>query len=236
MPATLVTKSPELARLVERQMRNWELARLQRRGRSPAVETAVEDFVCISRQVGLDGVDIAQRVGGELSWSVFDREILEAMAGDDALRRRIYESMDQRDLGWWEETLRSLLDSEFRRNDYFRRLSEAVLSLARQGSCVFLGRGADLLLPRDLGFRVRLVAPLEFRIRAFGRNKGLATDEAQRQMRLVERERSRFFRHHFGVEAEDPSRYDLTINVERLCGDRAARLVLAGRRIYQSKS
>ena len=147
MSSRMISNNPAIARLVERQMRNWELGRDQRLDSTLPGTSRVEEFVCVSRQVGTAGEEVAQALGDRLGWPVFDREILDAMAGDDTVRRQIYESMDSRDLSWWEETLRSLMQSEFVRNDYFKKLTETLLSLARQGSCVFLGRGADLLLP-----------------------------------------------------------------------------------------
>ena len=126
MPSTITARTPALAKLVEKQMRNWELARQQQRTSRQPAQTAVQDFVCVSRQIGTDGRGIAEGLGDRLGWPVFDREILDTMAGDDMMRRQIYESMDQRDLSWWEETLRSLMQSEFVRNDYFKKLSETI--------------------------------------------------------------------------------------------------------------
>lgn len=231
MPSRITSTHSGIADLVERQMRNWELARQQRLQLSEHEMASVEDFVCISRQVGTDGRRVADRVGRELGWPVFDREILDAMAGDDAIRRQVYESMDERDLGWWEEALRSLMSSEFVRNDYFRRLCETLLSLARQGNCVFLGRGADLILPDDRGFRARLVAPLAHRIEVYSRTRSLSAHEAERRMQRIESDRRRFFRRHFGVDIDDPVRYHMTINLSRCCVAEAAAMILQGRQI-----
>jgi hypothetical protein len=171
------------------------------------------------------GKGIADALAERLGWPVFDREILDAMAGDDTMRRQIYESMDQRDLSWWEETLRSLMQSEFVLNDYFKKLSETILVLARQGRCVFLGRGADLLLPADLGFRVRLVAPLSERVARVARLHELTEREAAVWIDRVERERQRFFHRHFGIEVGDPVRFDLTVNLSRFSPSAAVDLI-----------
>lgn len=231
MARKLAGGDPAIARLVERQLRNWELARAQRLEIGPPERSVVEDFICVSRQVGADGGEVARRLGRRLGWPVFDRELLEAMAGDDATRRQVYESMDERDLNWWEETLRSVMQSEFIRNDYFRRLSETLLSLARQGNCVFLGRGADLILPRSRGFRVRLVAPSARRLERFSRNRGLSREDSEQDMKKIEAERARFFRRHFGVDIEDPVRYDMTVNTDRFTAEQLVEMILQGRAI-----
>jgi len=233
MANTMISRNPAIARLVERQMRNWELAREQRPESDQPQKSRVEEFVCVSRQIGTEGQEVAERLGEELGWPVFDREILDAMADDDAMRRQVYESMDERDLTWWEETLRSLMQSEFVRNDYFKRLSETVLSLARQGNCVFLGRGADLLLPDEVGFRVRLVAPAAARVARIASANELTRAEAELWMGRVEVERRRYFRRHFGVEVEDPVRFDMTINLSRFAGAEVVQMVLQARLIHE---
>ena len=175
---------------------------------------------------------VAVRLGERLGWPIFDREVLDVMAGDDRMRREIYASMETRDLSWWEETLRSLMQGEFLKNDYFHRLCETLLSLARQGTSVFLGRGADLILPADRGFRVRLVAPLELRVARFAGSTGLEMEEAAKQLQKLERERDEFFRHHFRVDANDPVRHDVSINLSGFSIDKTVELVLEARRIF----
>ena len=222
---------PSLARLVERQMRNWELARAQRPAEPVPEATGVEEFICVSRMVGVEDEEFTRLLGEGLQWPVFDREILNAMAGDDGLRRRVYDAMDNRDLSWWEETLRPLAHGEFVRNDYFRKLCETLLSLARTGHCIFVGRGADLVLPAAQGYRVRLVGARAACVDRFGVEKGLDWNEAKQRIEKLERERADFIKHHFGVGEDDPSRYDLAINLDRYSPRQAVDLILEGRRI-----
>ena len=146
---------------------------------------------------------------------MFGREILEAMAEDDAIRRRIYSRMDERDLTWWEESLRAVLDADFVRNDYFKRLCETVLSLARQARSVFVGRGADLILPANRGLRVRLVASSESRVRRYAAATGRDEEKARREVERIEKERAEFLHHRFRTDASDPLRHDLIVNLDR---------------------
>ena len=233
MAARLAQGNPDIARLVEKQLRNWALPRQQRPTAEVAKPRQPEDLICISRQVGIDGEEIAKRVGERLGWPVFGRDVLEAMAGDDEHRRRVYASMDERDLGWWEETLRSLMEGEFVRNDYYRRLCQTLLSLASQANSVFLGRGADLILPGERGFRVRLVAPEEDRLDGFVERRDTTRAKAAAEMQRIEQERSRFFRRHFGVEPDDPMRYDITINLARFSLDEAVELIFRARSLQR---
>ncbi len=222
-------RDPSIIKLVEQQLRSWELARSQRQISPTAEKIEVEEFICVSRMVGIDGHTTATALGDHLGWPVFGREILDAMAGDDTIRQRIYRTMDERDLSWWEETLRGILDPGFTRNDYFRRLCETVLSLARQSPSIFLGRGADLILPQDRGFRVRLVASTTSRIRTHTDATGQSPERAAEDMKQVEHQRAEFLRHRFGTGAEDPVRHDLVVNLDRWSTAGTVKVILDAR-------
>lgn len=222
---------PGLSRAVEKQMRNWEYARLQRVEREALPGPGTQEFICLSRMVGIDGREIAERLGERLGWAVFDRQVLELMAGDDDVRRRLYETMDERDLKWWQAAMSPLVVGRFVSDDYFHRLCDAVLTLARQACCIFVGRGAELILPADLGLRVRLVAGLEWRVEGVAKGRELSREAARAWIEREEEERAGFFRRYFHALPTDPGRYDLAVNVERLSAAAAVELILAAQRV-----
>lgn len=215
------------ARALERQMSNWEISRIQR-PESPPKRAEVEDFITISRQVGVPGEKVAEALGKKLGWPVFGRRLLETMAGDDDVRHRIYRTMDEGDLSWWVKALRGLLGGQdFNVDDYFHRLTHTVLSLTRQGSCILVGRGCDFILPRHLGLRVRLVAPLEPRIATVAERHGLTQEKAALEIQRLEAERAQYLHAHFGDRVDDPARSDLVINLGRWDADGVIEMVLA---------
>lgn len=222
----LTSGAPSIGRLIDQQLGKWELARAQRRHTPSSSAATTEDFICLSRLVGVDAHSLAETLGRQLGLPVFGREILEAMAGDDTIRERIYSDMDERDLNWWEESLRAVMDNRFVRNDYFRRLCETVLSLARQSSCIFVGRGTDLILPRDRGLRVRLVASLDTRVATYAEVKKLPLKKAREEVENIEHHRAEFFRRRFRVDAYDPLRHDMILNLDRWNVSEAIALIL----------
>ncbi len=224
--------SNPMARVVERQMRNWELSRAQRLELPEPKRDEVEDFICVSRRVGTPrATEVAASLGKALDWPVFDKEVLETMAGDDFFRKQIYASMDQRDLSWSEEVIRSFFDGKFVKNDYFHRLCETLLSLARQGSSVFFGRGADLVLPADRGFRVRLIASHEARVGAVAANKNLEPAAAAREISRAEQERFAFLKRHYQLDPTTAARFDLSLHLEKFSVDQAVAVILKAREV-----
>lgn len=225
------TISSNLNSLIERQLRNWEIERAQHRPSPLAADRPVLDFVTISRAVGLQAYKVGSLLHERLGWPLFDREILHAMAGKDEYRRRLYANMDGRDLGWLEGFVRGLTLARYERDDYFRRLTEAVLSIARQSHAIFVGRGTNHILPRDVGLKVRLTAPKDFCIASLAEQKKLTLKEAAQQVESISEERSKFVQKHFYADWADPTGYDLTINMARFTQEETADLILSAMRI-----
>lgn len=218
-------------KVVERQMRNWELARAQHHDPTMAAIDQVADFITIANDVGGGGGEIGTLLGERLGWPVFDRQLVTAMAGDDDLRARLYRNMDERDLGWLEEMFRSIMQEEFRKNDYFHRLTETIFCLARRGSAVFVGRAVDLVLPHSKGLRVKVLVSLESRIRRFAETTGMDEKHAAREVDRIARSRTDFIRQHFHRDINDPARFDLLINIERFSDEQAVGLILGALRL-----
>lgn len=225
-----------VAKLVERQMRNWELMHQPPPPPASTAPPPVQDFVAISRRVGSGGSEVAAILHEKLGWPIFDREILAAMSHDDDIRKRLYASMDERDLGWLEEAVRSVVQGEFVKNDYFHRLTEAVLSLARKSRAIFLGRGADLMLPRDRGLRVRILASPQRCVENYAKRHHLSHDKSQSEVERIEKERRDFVRHHFHVDADAPARSDLVINLDCFTPGQAAEMILSALRFKVGES
>lgn len=221
---------PGAARAVERQLSNWELARAQRLT-GPVERGANElDFICLSRMVGIDGREVAVPLARRLGWPLFDREVLDRMAGDDEVRRQIYRAMDEHDFKWWEAAMSPWVVGRFVLDDYFRRLGEAVLGLARQSRCIFLGRGADLILPQGRGLRVRMVASLSTRIQSMAASRARTEAEARVAIEAEEHARLEYFRRHFHASPDDLLRHDLVVNLDRLSAAEVVDLVVAAHR------
>lgn len=229
----------ETDRVIEQQLRNWELSRAQQLSEvrvSPLVEPAAAGragrattaggskgvravrgprmmrFVTISRQMGAGGTEIARRLAERTSWALFDHEILESMAGDDRVRQRIYERLDEHDADWLGAMVENLVQGRMPADDYFPRLTRTILGIARGGSAIFLGRAADLILPREDGLRVRVVAPLEQRVERVAGRTHLDVAEARAEVERVDRQRIEFVRRHFRCDAECATRVDMIIN------------------------
>lgn len=221
----------DIQKMVERQMRNWELARAQRvQPRPTEAGEPIQEFVTLSRTVASGGGRVGRLLGERLGWPVFDREILQSMADDDRVRARIYENLDEREVSWLEDAVRWLMRGDFKREDYFYRLSETVLALARRQTAVFLGRAVDCILPADKGLRVRITAPHDRRVAEMARRLGAPESQAGAELERIDKERDEYRRTYFSTATQDAVDFDLILNLARFDTEQAVEVILTALR------
>jgi len=163
----------------------------------------------VSRKMGTHGSDIAKRVASELGYRFYDTEAIGHMAQELGVLDNVRET---------DENVPSVFQQIFSQRPivYLERLASALYELARQGDAVFLGRGSHVLL-RDFpcALHVWVTASPESRIRAL-LNQGWTREAAVRAIKRSDDERSALVKFAFGVDWEDPARYDLVLNMDKL--------------------
>jgi cytidylate kinase len=191
--------------------------------------------IALSRESGARGTSTAREVGARLGWAVYDHELLERIAQEMNLRTSLLESVDERKVSWLQECVEAFASvPSVSGSAYVRHLIQTLLSLAAHGECVIVGRGAAQILPAEATLRVRLVAPVEWRIVAMSQKLGISREEAARQVETIDRERVRFVKDHFQKEATDPRQYDLVLNSSRYSVGECADLIVEGLRRLQA--
>jgi len=183
--------------------------------------------IAIGRQSGARGTSTARAVAERLGWAVYDRELLEQIALDTNLKAKVLEEVDENRVGWLREFMESV-SSAGRVSDiaYVHRLLKTLASLAARGNCVFVGRGVAHILPVETTLRVRLVAPVAWRVRATSRKLGVSEAEASLKVAAIDRHRVEFVREHFNQDTTDPSLYDLVLNTARFSVEQCADLIV----------
>jgi cytidylate kinase len=109
------------------------------------------------------------------------------------------------------------------------QVAQAIVQLAHVGGFIFVGRAAHLLtetLPG--GLHVRLVAPMDARMRRYAGMHGCSASEARSHLNHTDEGRRRFVKSHFDRDIDDPHSYDLVINTGRIPPEGVVRLILAG--------
>ena len=230
--ATHLHEDPRIAAAVERQMHGWALRREMEnhsadRWRVDPAAGLELCYVTISREAGAGGGEIARLVGDRLGWQVFDRNLLDQVAARFHESRLMLDLVDETPNNWAFDVFGTWMDrSVITHQRYLAHVTRVIQSLAHQASGVFVGRGAQFLLPRHCTLAVRIVAPEPFRLQQIMKLKSLAADQARQLMRETDRGRRAFIERFFRHDPDDPRLYDLVVNVEQFGPAGAAELVV----------
>lgn len=197
------------------------------RGEARARQAKPTFTIAISRQSGARGTTTARALGERLGWAVYDRELVEQIAQDMKLQASLLEEVDEKKVGWLQEFMESFSSAPVANNfAYVHRLVKTIASLVAHGDCVLVGRGVAHILPVETTLRVRLVAPVAWRVAAMSRKLGVSEEEAAVKVAAIDRQRIQFVREYFNKDTTDPSLYDLVLNTERFSVEQCVDLIV----------
>ena len=212
------------------EIEQWLLAR-QSQGRAaptarPGRALDIGPYLAISRESGAGGGRIARLVGEMIGWEFLDRELLECLAEDTAPLPPCWNSwtkpppLDQR------ISSATGFDPDFvAQTQYMFHLSRVILMAAQAGKVIYVGRGAQFLLPQQRGLSVRLIASPGYRVQQIVERRHLSFDEARDYVEKTDAGRQEFTRQYFHHDIADPHLFDLMVNVERIGPQRTAQLI-----------
>lgn len=201
---------------------------LQRKQETQPQEAIERKFtIAISRQYGARGSQIARKIGEQLTWQVYDRNLVDEITSDAELQATLAETVDERHKSWIVECFEAFAASPSLSDAaYVHRLVKVLLSLAADGECVIVGRGAGFRLPMETTLRVGLVAPLKDRTQRIASEQQTSKQEAASQIKKIDHERRMFVKNHFHKDPNELEHYDLVLNTSRFSDEQCASCVV----------
>ena len=157
--------SADLTAAAKRRMERWLLSpdlqdHMQHAKHVRTKKGDTGPYIAISRQAGSRGTEVAHIVGQQLGWDVLDKELLDFIAQRYKLPRDMLEIVDETRANWFHDVLGTFFDSRLVSQDsYVTHLERIMYLAALHGNVVFVGRGAQCVLPRSNGVAVRIIAP-----------------------------------------------------------------------------
>ena len=219
-------ESTSLLQVVERQCRRWELLR-EERARAAATDTHWP-IVTISREFGSLGEALGRALAEEIGFSFWDRELVQAIAEESGANERILRSLDEHRRNSVLDSLEgAFLGGKYMNSEYVRNLVKLIRTIAVHGSSVVVGRGAHYVVGADDALRVRVVCPLEKRVRSYSERHSVPLEQARKLVARRDEERSTFARHIFARNVDEPADFDVIVNTGTIPTQRAMEIILA---------
>ncbi|MFQ6044034.1 MAG: AAA family ATPase [Candidatus Poribacteria bacterium] len=210
--------------------------------------------ITISREHGSGGAEIGRRVAKILGYDYIDKELITEVAkmanvpesgvekldekGEDPIiyflkelfvedePQTVSEYPNEYDDDESKEIQKKKEINTFDRDKQLKLFQSVIESVWERDNAVIIGRKANVILaykPNTL--RVRIIAPLEKRLKRVMRLEHLSQDDALRLIRETDGHRERYAKQYYDVDWDNPRLYDIIINTEKLSNEDAARLI-----------
>lgn len=177
-------------------------------------------IITISRGSMSGGKDLAECISASLGCPCIGREILIEAASNLGVPQQILAKKMEKSPRLWDRLT-------LERRIYVVAVQAALAEHVLAGDLVYHGLAGHMLL-RDLPcvLRIRLIAPLEVRIRTVMERQKLSRQTAEHYIHDVDEERLRWSKFIYDVDMTDSRLYDLMINLEGMSISTACSAVL----------
>jgi cytidylate kinase len=219
--AAMKTASRSIQKIIEDQFKKWRADR-------PKIghEPLNKPVLTVSREPGSGGSIVAKKVAEDLGLDLFHQEIVHEMANSAKVSEKMFETLDEKRLNTLENWISSLVDARHLWPDkYLEHLMRIIGIIGHHGCAVIVGRGANFILPPESRLRVRVIAPLENRVKHVSDTFSVPATEAKRRIIRTESERKAFVRNYFNADISAPENYDMVVNTGTMSIEKAAETI-----------
>lgn len=159
-------------------------------------------------------------------WGIFDRNLIEKVLEDHNLPDRLARLMSHENQSAITSMMNELLGLSPSMRTLFHKTSETIMQLAQMGNVIIVGRAGNLVTSRlNNCFHVRLVAPLENRVKRIQEYYQLDKKEAAEWVKKEDQSRREYYLKHFHKNIDDPLLYHLVVNTGEMTYSETAHLI-----------
>jgi len=219
----MTKKKISIDQFVKNQVKKWEK---QFTGKKASSEAQIP-VITVAMEPGSGGSIIAEKIADQLGFDYFHRDIVQQISKTAKIRSTVVNSLEKERLSGVKDFISSLMEDQYIHPDtYLKHLLVVISTIGKHGRAVIVGRGANFILPAEDIFAVRVICPLEKRIREVALTHRVTAEEAKRRVIRRESRRKAFVRHSFNADISDPIHYDLTINTGKMSIESAVEAVI----------
>ena len=178
-------------------------------------------YINIGRQLGSGGHQIGEMLARNLKVPFYDKELIDIASQKSGLSKELFEQAD-------EKTTHSLLGGLFGFRSSFEEIyisnylcnetlfgiqSDTILELAKQGTCIFVGRCADYVLRDNKNcINVFINAKMEDRIRRVAGIQKVSENKARDLIEKIDKKRAEYYNYYCRKTWGAAESYHLCIN------------------------
>lgn len=178
-------------------------------------------IITISRGTKSGGLALAQCLAQTLEYPMVGHEVIEEAASALGVTEEALDHTMQDAPKLWDRDPAT-------QKVYLAAVRAALAEHVAEGNLVYHGLAGQLLLKNlPAVLRVRLIAPVESRVRTLMEQRQMDQAAAEQYINHVDEHRSRWVKAMYGEHIDDPALYDMVINLETMSVPVACKLVAA---------
>lgn len=195
--------------------------------------------ITIGRQFGSGGRDVGEAVAKHFGIPFYDKELVEMAAQKSNISHEALKEVDEHatnsflySLASGNYSLRGInapIYYEMPINDkLFIAQAEVIKEVAKQGSCVIVGRCADYVLENENVdmLNVFIYAPVDYRAQRVMEAQDLKQSKARDKVLKTDKQRRTYYDYYTSRDWGVMTNYDLCINTEKLGISGAADMII----------
>jgi cytidylate kinase len=197
-------------------------------------KTESKPAITISRAEGAGGLTVSselvkylrEKTTSHEEWTVFDQKLVVKVLEVFDLKGHVGKFMTEGHKGTVTDAFEEFIGLHPSTWSLVERTNATILRLAKIGTCILVGRGANLVT-KDMPnvFHVRLVGSLEKRIEQAMKVFGHNAKEAAKYIKKKDEGRKRYIKDNFDADIDDPLIYHIVINTDLVTYEEAARII-----------
>jgi cytidylate kinase len=165
-------------------------------------------IITISRGTFSGGKLLAECLADRLGYACLSREVIAEAAARYGVSQAQLGAALSRAPSFWERFRRD-------RDRYLAYIRAVLCQHAKAGALIYHGNaGHHLLAGIRHVVRVRVVADLSYRIHAAMAQRNMSSGQAEAYIKSVDEDRRKWTKFLYGVAWDDPSNYDVVLNLE----------------------
>lgn len=196
--------------------------------------------ITIGRQFGSGGRDVGEKIASALGIPFYDKELVEMAAQKSNISHEALKEVDERatssflySLVGGNYSMRGVnapLYYEMPINDkLFIAQSDIIKNVAKQGSCVIVGRCADYVLESEEDvdlLNLFIYGSVDYRAKRVMQALNLTPSKARERVLKTDKQRRTYYDYYTSKDWGVMTNYDLCINTEKTGIDNAAEFVI----------
>ena len=178
-------------------------------------------LVTISRGSKSGGLALAEMVAEKLNCTnLISREVLVKASEEYGIDEKVLIEAMGAPPHFWSRSLRTM------RRLYLTFIRASLLDYALEGSMVYHGNAGHFLLSEvDWVLKVRLIAPMEYRIFALQQTMEIDRFEAIQYINKADDDRRRWIKFLYNEDWSDPAHFDIIINLKNTSLESASTII-----------